>query len=74
MSKIAPIPAFVVYDGFDGELHAGDIFERLSSLEDQASDMVKHARDFGKSCLIQWRATDERCYGPFQAFMTTLPK
>ena len=73
VSKIAPLPAFLVYDGFDSELHAGEVFERLSSLDAQDSTMVKHAKDFCKSCLIQRRATDERCYGPYQAFMTSLP-
>ena len=74
VSKLVPIPAYLVYDGFEKELKATEVFERVSSRADHDSDLCVALKNFLKSCMIQRRSTDDRTYVNPQTFMTTPPK
>ena len=74
ISKLAPIPAFLVYDGRNKDLHATEVFERLTSVDDQDNAMIIHAKNSCKCCMVKRRATDGRNYGPQQAYMMRLPQ
>ncbi len=54
--KMAPIPAFLVYDGFDSQLDAADIYERLIFLKQnniiqEEGDLFQHLKEFLLACL-----------------------
>ena len=56
--KIAPIPTYLVYDGFENDLDAVIVYERLRACQ-HPSDMLDHAIAFLRSCLIgKWRLHD----------------
>ena len=60
--KIAPLPAYFVYDGIQGDLHAGLVYERLlmHSAEDNA--MLVHAKSFLLACLAGQLQRDAKPY------------
>lgn len=51
--QIAPIPAFLVYDGFGKDLDAIEVYERVLSVREcRECDMFAHLRAFLRTCLI----------------------
>ena len=71
--KIAPIPTYFVYDGFEGELNAADVYERvLDSAETNA--MMDHVQSFLRSALVgPFRSTDVKPFVSRDAWFTTAP-
>ena len=49
--KVAPIPAYFVYDGIMGDLHAGLVYERLMKHSTNGNPMMDHVKAFLRGCL-----------------------
>ena len=49
--KVAPIPTYMVYNGFAKDLHAADIYKQLLKSEFQ-NDMIDHAKKFLRAQLV----------------------
>ena len=75
--RIAPIPAYMVFDGFNEDLDASMVYERLMASifgDDDRSAMLDHALDFLRSCMIGvWRLTDRLPSVPHEEFYCMLP-
>jgi hypothetical protein len=69
--QIAPIPSFVVYDGFNKDLSADEVYERLLSLDEQDNPMITHCRNFLRSCTVARNIPDPKPYCPSIAFITS---
>jgi hypothetical protein len=51
--RIAPIPAFLVLDGFTSDVHAAELLERIASVENTDGEMYTHLKNFLLACLEQ---------------------
>jgi hypothetical protein len=71
---IAPIPAYLVYDGFTDDLDAADVYERLLSVDTSSNGMYDHAQHFLLACLSSHRIDDEKPFAPGIEFMTQVPE
>eukprot|EP00957_Ditylum_brightwellii_P209163 15360608-Ditylum_brightwellii.AAC.1 len=58
--QIAAIPAFLVYDGFNTDLHTEEVYERVLSLDDQTPERVAHAKDFLRACVVKNLVSDDK--------------
>ena len=71
--RIAPIPAYLVWDGFDKDLDAALVYERLMESQHE-SRMKTHALMFLRSCMIGgWRLADTKPFLPAGQFYAMLP-
>jgi len=71
---IAPVPAYLVWDGFDQDLDATLVYERLMDCQHD-SPMRTHALTFLRSCMVgQWRAGDAKPFVPAAEFFSMLPR
>ena len=73
VAKIMPLPSFIIYDGFDKDLWAAEIYERVCHMDNQADPLWVAARNFLKSCMVKRRATDKRSFVNAPIFITTPP-
>ena len=60
--RIAPIPAFVVFDGFHHDLDAADVLERILTLDVDGVDMYKHAIEFLLTVLSGQYSAEDKPY------------
>ena len=60
--KMAPIPAYFVYDGFHSDLHAGVVYERLMRHNDVDNEMVTNLKVFLRGCMSGQTGTGPRPY------------
>ena len=73
--NIAPIPAYLIYDGFEKELNAADIYERILQETAHPSDMLTHAAAFLRSTLIgPYRNDDNKPFVPLQDWNRMIPR
>jgi hypothetical protein len=49
--QIAPIPSFLILDGFHQDIDAAELIERIRSLDDNDGEMLQHAINFLAACL-----------------------
>jgi len=71
--KIAPIPAYLVYDGLEKDLDAAMVYERLMDCQHD-SPMRTHALKFLRSCMIgSWRARDTKPFVSRATFHAMVP-
>ena len=60
VSKIAPIPAYLIYDGFHSNLDAAEVYERVLSVEAlDYNPMIVHLKDFLLACMGAHYAADQ---------------
>jgi len=72
--KIAPIPAYFVWDGFNQDLEAAQVYERLMDSQEE-STMKEHVQDFLRTCMIgNWRNNDEKPFTSAAKFYGMLPR
>ena len=72
--KIAPCPAYFLYDGFNTDLDAAMVYERLMDCQ-HPSPMLTHALMFLRSCMIGgWRQADTKLYVEQHTFFAMLPQ
>ena len=61
LMQIAPIPAYLVYDGVDKDLDAAEIVERVLNVTDHGnSDMYTHLLNFLLACLSSHNADENK--------------
>jgi len=66
--RIAPIPAYLVFDGFETDLDASMVYERLMDIHDK-TPMIEHALEFIKGCMVGgWRINDVKPFIPHNEF------
>ena len=71
--RIAAIPTYLVYDGFNTDLDAAEVYERVMDCQ-EASDMRTHALAFLRSCMIGgWRLNDAKPFIATDQFYGMLP-
>ena len=70
--QCAPIPSFLVYDGFNNDLEAEVIYERILSIDNQDLPMIIHCKNFVKACLVQRNIPDPKPHVSPTTFMTTV--
>ena len=70
---IAPLPAYFIYDGFEQDLDAALVYERLLEADD-AAPMIKNAQQLLRAALVgPLRVNDTKPYLSLQDWATTLP-
>ena len=58
MMKIIPVPLFTVVDGFDQDLSAAEVAERIQYLMNvDPKDYLRHALSFCKACATSYGAS-----------------
>jgi hypothetical protein len=71
--RIAAIPTYLVYDGFNTDLDAAEVYERVMDCQ-EASDMRTHALAFLRSCMIGgWRLNDAKPFIATDQFYGMVP-
>ena len=56
--QMAPIPPYFVYDGFDNDLDAVCVIERVMAVNPTETEGMKHIKKFLLSCLTAHNAID----------------
>ena len=70
--NIAPIPAYLLYDGFEKDLDSAMVYERLRYCQ-HPSPMLTHAITFLRSCMVgKWRENDRKPF-PKPTYFTNMP-
>jgi hypothetical protein len=49
--NLAPIPAFLVLDGFTKDICAAELYERVMSLDNHEGEMMSHLKQFLLACI-----------------------
>lgn len=72
--KIAPIPPYFVYDGFeDNDLEAAEVYERIRAGHHRGN-ATTHAQAFLRSCLVgPWRISDDKPFCDANTFNARTP-
>lgn len=71
--KMAPIPPYLVYDGFEDDLDASMVYERVMDCQHD-SPMRSNALEFLRTCMIgQWRTADIKPFLPAEQWHRMLP-
>ena len=65
------MPPYFVYDGFEGDLDAGLVYERLLQHNDKENEMFSHLKSFLRACLSSHNAGDEKPYVDTTVFAST---
>ena len=50
--RVCPVPAYLVYDGFDDDLSTTEVAKRLKGMFNQDPAWLKHAQQFIRACLV----------------------
>eukprot|EP00957_Ditylum_brightwellii_P024394 1841200-Ditylum_brightwellii.AAC.1 len=58
--KVAVVLPFVVYDGFDKDLLAEEVYKRILGLDDQNPSWVSHAKDFLRAYTMRRNVADTK--------------
>ena len=62
--RIAPIPEYMMYNGFERNLNADKVYERLMD-SSESSTIISHALTFLHYCLIgKWIQNDSKPFLP----------
>ena len=69
--QIAPIPAYLVYDGFEQDLDAACVLERVLSVNPTETDNIKHLKKFLRACLSAHNSADNKPYVSSTVFSAT---
>ena len=56
--QVAPIPPYFVYDGFDNDLDAACVLERVMAVNPTETEDMKHIKKFLRACLTAHNAGD----------------
>ena len=56
--QVAPIPPYFVYDGFDNNLDAACVLERVMAVNPTETEGKKHIKKFLRVCLTVHNAGD----------------
>ena len=62
LMQISPIPPFLVYDGFETNLDAAEVLERVLAADTEGSNMYTHLMAFLRACLSSHNINDNKPY------------
>jgi len=71
--QLAPIPAFLVYDGFDNNLDAAEVYERVLSLDNHDTPMMLHLKQFLRATVVNHNQDDNTPALQPDVLMQTIP-
>ena len=60
LMQVAPIPPYFVYNGFDNDLDAACVLERVMSVNPTETDDMKHIKNNLRACLTAHNAGDKK--------------
>ena len=67
--QIAPIAPYFVYDGFDNNLDAAHVLERILSVNSMETDCITHLKSFLMACLSAHNAGNKKLYVASKDFL-----
>ena len=74
LPQIVPIPAYLVYDGFNADLNAALVYERLIRECTMDDEWLTHAKSFLRSVLVGgYRASDNKPYTTLDKWTAMVP-
>ena len=68
--QIAPIPSFLIYDGFNKDLSAEVVYERMLILDDQEDINTVHCKNFLRACCVSRNAPDPKQFCAIDDFLS----
>eukprot|EP00957_Ditylum_brightwellii_P071837 5460291-Ditylum_brightwellii.AAC.1 len=72
--QIAAIPAFLVYDGFDTDLCAEEVYKQVINLDHQTPEWVGHTKAFLKACVVKNLISKDKPYVDNEIFHQLTPR
>jgi hypothetical protein len=69
--QLAPIPTFLIYDGFNKDISAEKLYERILSIANQNNDMIIHCKKFLRACMVLRNQPDSKPHTAPSHFMAT---
>jgi hypothetical protein len=70
---MVPFPAVYISDGFETDLDAADVFERLDSIPINHQDILQHSlhllRSFITATVVRYKKTDPTIFAPLTSFV-----
>ena len=74
LPMLAPIPAIYCSDGFDGDIDAADLFERLTAIQESRERKLNRSlhllRSFLTAVVVNYNKKDPTIFAPITTFMT----
>ena len=70
--KIAPIPAYLVYDGFTKDLDAAELLERVLGSADTTTTLFDHLKKFLCAVLTSQNVQDNKPHIPMEDSLTAI--
>jgi len=71
---IAPIPAYIVLDGFEQEISAEDLYKCMLALSDHTEDWLSHAKILIRASMVRHATADTKPYPAIGAFLQSIPR
>jgi hypothetical protein len=75
LPMMVPFPAVYISDGFNGDLDAAVVFQRLNSIKVEHQEILKTAvhvlRSFLVATVVRYKKTDPTIFAPITTFMTS---
>jgi hypothetical protein len=60
--QIAPVPSYLVLDGFMGDIDAAEVYEQVLGRNSEGIEMYSHLKNFLLVCLSAHNAPDNKQY------------
>eukprot|EP00957_Ditylum_brightwellii_P196406 14965069-Ditylum_brightwellii.AAC.1 len=60
--QITPLHAFLLYNGFEADLQAKELYKRVLSLDNQANPYMTDAQIFLHTCLIKRNVNNPKTF------------
>eukprot|EP00957_Ditylum_brightwellii_P192134 14625813-Ditylum_brightwellii.AAC.1 len=67
--QISPLPAFLVYNGFEKDIHMEELYERVLGLDDHTEPYVVHCLNFLWACMVKRNVNDPKPFVDPTVFM-----
>ena len=74
LMKLAPIPAWLVFDGFESDLDAAALYERVITTVDEDTPMYNHLKHFLLACLAKHNAQDNVHHATAADIIAQIPR
>ena len=74
LMKLAPIPAWLAFDGFEGDLDAAALYERVHTTVTEDIPMYAHLKSFLLACLAKHNAQDTVHHAPVANIIAQIPR
>jgi hypothetical protein len=72
--KLAPIPAWLAFDGFEGDLDAAALYERIVTTVANDTPMYRHLKHFLLACLAKHNAQDNVHHATPASIIAQIPR